>query len=390
MAWKHTDRTDGPSNIIYADHVNFLHLDDEVWGGIVSAAGYPLQNLPAPSDPSDAANKAYVDAAVAGAATAFVDLTDTPGSFAGSAGLVVKVNPSEDGLVFAAESGGGNNPSDFLDLNDTPASYSGEAGKYVRVNPSETGLIFDAVVAGAGAFVDLTDTPSTLTGHARELVRVNPSGTALEYSAAIVDDTGNVDIPSGAKYRVNGSAHTHPVGEIQASGSPSAFTFLRGDGAWANPSESPVGATHFLALTDTPSSYFGKANWLAIINPSETGLAFGAWLASKAVTVESPTGAEDITLWFTDVAIDVSRLNAVVTGPSLPSVTWTIRHDPSRAATGAEVVASGTTTTSETSGSEVTAFDDGTIPAGSWIWLETTAVAGSVDTLNVTIHYIRA
>jgi len=107
----------------------------------------------------------------------------------------------------------------------------------------------------------------------------------------------------------------------------------------------------------------------------------------KGVGVESPTSSEDITMFFTDDAITITQMNAVLRGSSTPSVTWTVRHDTDRSATGTEVVTSGTTTTSTTTGSEITSFNDETIPAGSWIWLETTAQSGTVDEINVTIEY---
>ncbi|GAG28331.1 unnamed protein product, partial [marine sediment metagenome] len=45
------------------------------------------------------------------------------------------------------------------------------------------------------------------------------------------------------------------------------------------------------------------------------------------------------------------------------------------------------TTTSTTGGSDVTSFDDATIPADSFIWLETTAKSGTVSELHVTVVY---
>lgn len=79
-------------------------------------------------------------------------------------------------------------------------------------------------------------------------------------------------------------------------------------------------------------------------------------------------------------------MRAVVKGTT-PSVTWTIRHGTDRSAAGAEVVTGGTTTTSESTGSDVTAFNDATIGADSHIWLETTAKTGTVDWISVTVIY---
>ena len=107
---------------------------------------------------------------------------------------------------------------------------------------------------------------------------------------------------------------------------------------------------------------------------------------SKSITVEDPGAAEDISMFFTEKAITVTEMRAVVRG-STPSVTWTIRHGTDRSATGAEVVTSGTATTSESTGSDVTSFNDATIVADSFVWLETTAQTGTVDEIHITIVY---
>jgi len=107
----------------------------------------------------------------------------------------------------------------------------------------------------------------------------------------------------------------------------------------------------------------------------------------RSITVESPADDEDITIFFTKDAITITEMRAVVIG-STPSVTWTIRHHATdRSNAGAEVVTGGTTTTSTTAGSDVTAFDDATIPADSYVWLETTAQSGTVTEIAISIIY---
>ena len=108
---------------------------------------------------------------------------------------------------------------------------------------------------------------------------------------------------------------------------------------------------------------------------------------TKEFIKESPNDAEDITIWYTPVPITITEIDAVLTGSSTPSVTWTIRHNSDRSATGNEVVTSGTTTTTTTTAQATTVFNDETVPAGSWIWLETTALSGTVDSLGITIQY---
>lgn len=107
---------------------------------------------------------------------------------------------------------------------------------------------------------------------------------------------------------------------------------------------------------------------------------------SKAITIEAPTASEDLSVFFTERAITITEMRAVVRG-STPSITWTIRHAADRAAAGIEVVTGGTTTTSQTTGSDVTSFDDATIPADSFVWLETTARTPVVAEMSVTIVY---
>lgn len=107
---------------------------------------------------------------------------------------------------------------------------------------------------------------------------------------------------------------------------------------------------------------------------------------TKGIVVESPVSTEDITIFHTEPAITVQIMRCVMVGTS-PSVTWTIRHSTDRSAAGNEVVTGGTTTTSITTGSDIITFNDATIPADSWVWLETTAKSGTVTNMGITLHY---
>ena len=109
-------------------------------------------------------------------------------------------------------------------------------------------------------------------------------------------------------------------------------------------------------------------------------------IVERSITVEEPSDSEDITIFFTNRAITITEMRAVLAnGASTPSVTWTIKHSTDRSAAGNAVVTAGTVTTSITTGSDVTSFDDPTIPADSFIWLETSAQSGTVPSLSVTL-----
>jgi hypothetical protein len=103
-----------------------------------------------------------------------------------------------------------------------------------------------------------------------------------------------------------------------------------------------------------------------------------AGLKAISFVEASPTTSVDKTLFFTPVAITVTKLATVVRG-STPSCTVDIRHSTDRSAAGNALIATPAATTSESTGSVVTSFDDATIPADSWVWLEIDATSGTVD-----------
>lgn len=107
---------------------------------------------------------------------------------------------------------------------------------------------------------------------------------------------------------------------------------------------------------------------------------------SKSISVESPTNSEDITLFYTDIAITMKEFNTVMTGTS-PSITYTVKHESDRSAAGDEVVTGGSTTTSTTAGDSVTSFNDATVPANRWLWLETTASGVAQTSFHITMRY---
>lgn len=106
------------------------------------------------------------------------------------------------------------------------------------------------------------------------------------------------------------------------------------------------------------------------------------------LTLEDPGGAEDIAMGFTFVAITVIEVQAVVVGTS-PSVTIDPYHNTDRSGGGGgtDILDAATAVTSTTTGSNLTSFNDATIPADSWIVLATTAQSGTVTQMTVTIKY---
>jgi len=109
----------------------------------------------------------------------------------------------------------------------------------------------------------------------------------------------------------------------------------------------------------------------------------------KNVTLEFPSATENFGFaWKTPVAITVTSVDAVLLGSSSPSVTFQIAFDSDRSAAGTNVYTSGRTVTSTTTGTNyASSFNDVTIPAGSWIWITTSAQSGTVNAMELMINY---
>lgn len=105
---------------------------------------------------------------------------------------------------------------------------------------------------------------------------------------------------------------------------------------------------------------------------------------SRSITVENPTGAENISMFYVDDAITIDKIVCILCG-TVPSVIWGVNHGTDRSAAGTSVVTG--TTTDVTSGSTITTFADATVPSGSHVWLVTTATSGTITSLNLTIQY---
>ncbi|KKM39501.1 hypothetical protein LCGC14_1564480, partial [marine sediment metagenome] len=103
--------------------------------------------------------------------------------------------------------------------------------------------------------------------------------------------------------------------------------------------------------------------------------------------LESPTSSEDLALGFFFSAVTISEVQAVVRGSATPSATIQLHHSTDRSAAGNVVLNPATAITNTTTGQNLTAFTDATIPQDSWLWLETTAMSGTVDELSITIIY---
>lgn len=246
--------------------------------------------------------------------------------------------------------------SDITDL----ASYTGFDSRYYTESEVDA-LTWDASDIVSGTFADARISESSVTQHEAALTITESQISDLShYTDEEAQDAIAAAIAAGSTTRIS-------IGYVDGS---NLFNFTVDDDL----SNYDNSTTQFLSSGDNLSELVDDVGYLTSLSQS------------KSITIQSPTSSEDITMFFTNEAITISEMRAVVQGTS-PSVTWTIRHLGDRSGTGNEVVTSGTTTTSTTTGSDVTSFNDATIPADSFVWLETTATSGTVDDFNVTLIF---
>jgi len=147
-----------------------------------------------------------------------------------------------------------------------------------------------------------------------------------------------------------------------------------------------AGAKTLGTVTVTTTATIATAIVTTLLSVGTITVGSGSVIAqkTKALTVEDPGGAEEISMWFEDANITIEKIQAVLEGTT-PSVLWGLKHAASRTGSGTVIVTA--TTTDVTSGATITSFEDATVPSNSHIWFYTSATSGTIDGINLTIKY---
>lgn len=106
----------------------------------------------------------------------------------------------------------------------------------------------------------------------------------------------------------------------------------------------------------------------------------------SAVTITSPADDENIVLFFTAEPIYLTAVSGLVRGTN-PGISFSLRFGTEAGFAGTEVVTGGIALDPQHSGRHLTALDHAEVPENSFVWLTTSNRSGSVDELNVTLHY---
>lgn len=274
----------------------------------------------------------------------FLDLTDTPDTYVGAGGYVVKVNALATGLEFVA---GGAGVSSFVDLDDVPASYSGYGGYFVRVTDEEDGLEFAEVEDNPADRVIVAVEQTTHGFAVGDVIRATSADTYAKAQAdteehaevigvvSVVDDADNFeyvavgvyDYAAGVPVATVGTALylspstaglltatepttvgvvSKPVAVMIVSDTKMVIFPLRGVVIGSGGS---AHADNFLDLSDTPNSYEGAGYGLVRVNEEEDMLEFSLAHQSQAIT---PLIAEWPPPDWTDGELDGQDMNYFV------------------------------------------------------------------------------
>ncbi|MCS5697495.1 hypothetical protein NZK32_00330 [Cyanobium sp. FGCU-52] len=105
-----------------------------------------------------------------------------------------------------------------------------------------------------------------------------------------------------------------------------------------------------------------------------------AWLTT-------PQAGERRILLRAPQALTISRLDAVLTGGSSPSVSVSLRHGADVSAAGTAVTSTPLAVSSTTTGTTTSSLLNAQLPADHWLWLEITAVSGSPAAVAVVVAF---
>lgn len=186
---------------------------------------------------------------------------------------------------------------------------AGDDGNVIVVTPS--GLAYASPDTLQGINIDISNDDSAtihypvfVTGVGNQTAKISNSGNTLAFQPSTGDLSfagtltgGSVpwarltDVPS----TFAPSAHTHPLSDLSGiGGTPSASTYLRGDGVWAT----PAGGT-FIGLSDTPSAYTAAAGRALAVNGTGNGVEF-----TPVLDLDGDTAPASLTLRSTGLAAD--------------------------------------------------------------------------------------
>jgi len=280
-------------------------------------------------------------------------------------------------------------------LND----WTGGAGAITKLGTIATGVWQGTAINQTY----LTGQSGTNTGDQTTIVGI--TGTKAQFDTAVTD--GNIMYIGDAP-----TSHNHAWGDI-TSGTPTTlsgygisdtkanFNTACSDGSFIFVGDAPTAHTHALSAGATDVTATAAEVNLLDLGGLTAGYVLSADTASTAswkaqtggsdptlkasVTIVDPVAADDATLFFTPVAITVTAVNSHITGTT--NVVFNINHASTRNGTGLDVFTADITLTTVSGQTNSSGFNDATIPANSWVWLDVVSVSGTPTMFHTTVTY---
>lgn len=269
-----------------------------------------------------------ISATGGGGATDFLSLSDTPTSYVGSGGLVVKVKATEDGLEFLPEA----DELVKVSSSDTTSGYLGaklQAGAKISITTQNAGANESLLIETSAAEINDALTSTTETWSSSKIsselgAKADKVSGATSGNFASLDASGNLQDSGFSSSSFAPATHSHALGDLSdvALTSPASGDHLVFNGtSWVNQASSATdtfktkvsasdttedflgakivagtgisittlnaganeqlevsatgsGASTFLGLTDTPASYTGFGGYQVKVKATEDGLEF--------------------------------------------------------------------------------------------------------------------
>lgn len=261
---------------------------------------------------------------------------------------------------------------------------TGFSGAFFNISSSGSTHYFNIPIAGTGATGLVSTQSQTIAGsktfNSDTIVSSSTVSTSTSTGALVI--TGGVGIGgtlnvaldinarSGNNIKVFNSTNTYSSGF--------KFTGTGQDYIYTLPPNFPNGTgTSVLSASST-----GVMTWVGL-----TATGNGVTTITKSLSIISPVQDDNITVFYTDRNITITKFHAVVRGNTSPSVSYKVMYGSDRSAAGTTVVVAGNTVSSTTTGDSVTSLGSSTPSANNFIWTYLTAVGGTVEEFNLTIFY---
>lgn len=326
-----------------------------------------------------AAQNAFVTLNVAGQSDIVADSnTDTLTIVAGS-GILITTDAATDTLTIAATGGAAQDQfardtANGAYANANTAIYT---ATQIRANISNTAPINYEPTTGV---VSHADSGVVATGH----------GDAATIPKIIVNATGHVTSVTNTAVAIAASQITSGTLAVARGGTGQTAITVNGSLLIGNTVSGgfDVNAitqgTNIVITNDKGSITLAASDAFA---QAQANAAFAkANTIRKSITVPSPLVTDNITFFFTDIALTFNKVVSVVRGSATPNVVFLLSYESSRH-TGADRtnICENITCANTTNGVFTTSFANATVPANNYVTLTFSTVSGTVDELHVTM-----